>query len=180
MSNVKRVAGVVLAAAFVAWSGCGRKAGEPNAAGGAAQAPAAAAAPAGAEQPLTPDELENGLGPVKEVTIGAGIDHEVAEKGEEIFNTKCMACHRLDEKYVGPALRGVTERRSPRYVMNMMLNPQEMTTRHPVARELLATHMTQMPAQNLTPEDARALLEYLRKVKDEKPGEAHGEHSKTQ
>ncbi|MBX6365502.1 MAG: cytochrome c, partial [Gemmatimonadetes bacterium] len=152
--------------------------GEPKEAGAATPAapatPPAQAAPAGGGAPLTADELENGVGPVKELTIGTGIDHELAERGEQIFNTKCMACHRLDEKYVGPALREVTARRTPRYVMNMMLNPQEMTARHPVARELLATHMTQMPAQNLTQEDARALLEYLRKVAREKPGAAHG------
>lgn len=178
MRSVNRVAGAALAAALVVWAGCGGKTGEPNEAGAAT--PAAQASPAAAEAPLTADELENGVGPVKALTIGEGIDHELAEKGEEIFNTKCMACHRLDEKYVGPALREVTARRTPRYVMNMMLNPQEMTTRHPVARELLATHMTQMPAQNLTEADARALLEYLREVAKEKPGAAHGEHDKAQ
>ena len=28
-------------------------------------------------------------------------------KGKEIFNTNCAACHKLDAKATGPALRGV-------------------------------------------------------------------------
>jgi hypothetical protein len=46
--------------------------------------------------------------------------------------------------------------------MNMILNPMEMVERHPVAKQLLAEHMTFMANQNLTVDDARAVLEYLR------------------
>lgn len=31
-------------------------------------------------------------------------------KGKELFNSKCAACHKLDAKSTGPALRGVVER----------------------------------------------------------------------
>ena len=48
--------------------------------------------------------------------------------------------------------------------MNMILNPTEMTQKDPTAKELLATHLTQMTNQNVTQEDARKLLEYLRKI----------------
>ena len=68
---------------------------------------------------------------------------------------KCTACHKRDEKYVGPALAGVTERRSAAYIMNMILNPQEMVERHPIAKQLLAEHMSFMPAQGLTENEAR-------------------------
>ncbi|MTG96853.1 MULTISPECIES: c-type cytochrome [Myroides] len=33
-----------------------------------------------------------------------------AAKGKELFNSKCAACHKLDAKSTGPALRGVVER----------------------------------------------------------------------
>ena len=36
------------------------------------------------------------------------------------------------------------------------------TTRHPEAKKLLGEYMTQMPNQQLTPRDARAIVEYLR------------------
>ena len=52
--------------------------------------------------------------------------------------------------------------------MNMVLNPQEMVERHPVAKKLLAEHMTSMPNQGLTPDEARQVVEYLRHEAAEK------------
>ncbi|MFA3784001.1 cytochrome c family protein [Melioribacteraceae bacterium 4301-Me] len=88
----------------------------------------------------------------------------MAKSGEKIFETKCMSCHKIDERYVGPALKGVVGRRTPEYVMNMILNPTEMTQKHPEAKKLLAQYATQMTFQNVTQDDARKLLEYLRSV----------------
>jgi hypothetical protein len=68
----------------------------------------------------------------------------------------------MDTLYIGPALGEVTARRSGAFIMNMILNPQEMVERHPVAKQLLAEHMSFMPNQGLTREDARLVLEYLR------------------
>ena len=124
--------------------------------GGETQAPAAAD-PSG----LTADELENGLGPVRSVTLGE-VDAALAATGSEVFVTKCSACHKLAERYIGPALGDITTRRSPAYIMNMILNPEEMIQRHPEAKKLFAEYMTPMANQHLTEEEARAVLEYLR------------------
>ena len=107
---------------------------------------------------------EYGVGPVKEVDLVGGIDQAMAEKGKSIFEAKCSACHKFDQRYVGPALEGVTERRHAAWIMNMIINPQEMTQKDPVAKKLLAEYMTQMVAQDVTQDDARALLEYFRQV----------------
>jgi hypothetical protein len=48
--------------------------------------------------------------------------------------------------------------------MNMVLNPVEMTQKDPTAQELLATYLTQMTFQNVSEEDARAILEYFRQL----------------
>ncbi|HWA59696.1 MAG TPA: cytochrome c [Gemmatimonadales bacterium] len=132
--------------------------------GGKPDAAPAASAPAGAAQSdLTPFQLENGIGPITSpVELPAAVDHEKAEEGKKTFEGKCMACHKMTERYVGPALGGVVGRRTPAYVMNMILNPEEMYTKHPVARQLLAEHMTQMPNLGLTQEEARDVVEYLR------------------
>ena len=106
-----------------------------------------------------------GIGPVTSVEVGAAVDAAMASEGEKLFEAKCTACHKVtDEKYVGPGLKGVTQRRKPEWIMNMILNPTEMTQKDPTAKELLATHLTQMTNQNVTQEDARKLLEYLRKI----------------
>lgn len=114
-----------------------------------------------ASSELTQEQIEKGIGPVQNVKLDA-IDPSLVASGEEIFNMKCTACHKLDTRYVGPPLGDVTERRAPEYVMNMMLNPAEMVQKHPVAKDLLAQYMTPMPDQNLTEDEARAVLEFLR------------------
>lgn len=117
---------------------------------------------------LTDFELENGIGPVKKKLELGPIDPVLVKKGQEIFDSKCAACHKLDERYVGPAQRDIIKRRTPEYIINYMLNPDENLQRHPEAKKLLAEYMTPMPNQNLTIDDAKALLDYFRKVAEEK------------
>jgi len=122
---------------------------------------AAAAAPPPASD-LTPWQVEHGIGPVTEpITLKPIDQHEVTE-GKAVFDQRCGSCHKPNERYVGPALGGVVERRSPEYVMNMALNPGEMIRRHPEAKKLFATYLVEMPNQGLTPEQARHVVEYLR------------------
>jgi len=130
--------------------------------GGEKAAPPAASTPATVGSDLTPWQLENGIGPITEtITLGA-VNHEMAEEGQKLFEAKCSACHKLGERYVGPPLGGILDKVTPAFAMNMILNPQEMYTRHPVAKKLLGEYMTQMPALGLTQEQARAVVEYLR------------------
>lgn len=118
----------------------------------------------GGESGLTAFEKEHGIGPVKEEMKLGEIKPKLAAEGEEIFKTNCSSCHKLDERYVGPAQRDVIEQRSPEYIMNMILNPAEMIKKHPVAKKMLAEYMTPMPYQNVSREEARAILEYFRYV----------------
>jgi mono/diheme cytochrome c family protein len=153
MSITRRATAVLLALASFTVA-CGK--GEHASSG---QAPAAAAADASG---LSAFELENGIGPIKSAVALGPVDEEMAETGKKLFESKCQLCHKIEERYVGPALGGVTERRTGAYIMNMILDPEEMYTRHPVARALLAEHMTQMPNLALSQEEARQILEYLR------------------
>lgn len=115
------------------------------------------------EYGLTEFQMKHGVGPfTSEVKIPTQIDENLAKTGEAVFQVKCSGCHKLDKKYVGPPLRGVTMYRSPTYILNMILNPGEMVKRHPIAKGLLAQHYTVMSPQNVTEDDARAVLEFLR------------------
>lgn len=137
-------------------AGCGGGGGD----GGGAPAPAP---PTSGPAELTAFQLEHGIGPVTEpLSLPSTTDHELAERGEDVFEQKCSACHKLGEKYVGPALGDVLGRRTPAFVMNMILNPQEMIDRHPVVKQLVAETMSFMPNQNVTRDEARAIVEYLR------------------
>lgn len=117
---------------------------------------------------LSAFEVENGIGPVKAKLTLDKIDPALVIKGKTIFDSKCAACHKLDDRYVGPAQRDVTKRRSAEYIINMMMNPEEMYKKHPEAKKMLAEYMTQMPNQNITMDEARAVLEYFRQVVNEK------------
>lgn len=113
---------------------------------------------------LTVFEYENGIGPIKEKIELGQIDMIKAKSGEKIFTEKCTQCHKLDERYTGPALRDVTTRRTPEFILNQILNPEEMTKRHPEVKKLLATYPTQMTFQNVSVDDAKAILEYFRSI----------------
>lgn len=119
---------------------------------------------------LTAFEQKHGIGPVtEEITLG-DVDQALAEKGEAIFETKCSACHKMNERYVGPELGNVLETRTPTYVMNMILNPDEMVKKHPEAKKRLGEFMTPMPNQNLKREEARAVVEYLSLINKQQKG----------
>lgn len=110
--------------------------------------------------------LKNGYGPIKqELTVDA-INEKLAAGGEKIFNKTCYRCHRLDERFTGPPLRGVTAFRSPAFIMNMILNPEENVRRHAVVRALQKQYYTVMTNQDLSIDEARAVLEYLRSASE--------------
>ena len=140
-------------------AGCaGDRPGRTADGGAIATVPATPADPSG----LTEFQIKNGIGPITEVVVLGAPDHELAEDGEKLFTQKCSACHKMNEKYVGPPLGGIVDRLGPTFVMNMALNPEGMYTRHPDVKKLLGEYMTQMPNQQLAPPDARAIVEYLR------------------
>ena len=104
-----------------------------------------------------------GVGPIKSVTIG-DLDKAMAAEGETLFTTNCAACHKIDKRFVGPALAGVTERRKPEWIMNMIMNPEQMVKEDPVAKELLAEYLAPMANQSITEDQARKIVEYFRQV----------------
>lgn len=104
---------------------------------------------------------DKGVGPITSITLDA-IDEGLVEKGKEVFKANCTACHKIGKRFVGPALHGITERRSPEWIMNMILNPEVMIVENEAAKQLLAEYSAPMANQGLTEEEARALLEMFR------------------
>jgi hypothetical protein len=77
---------------------------------------------------------------------------------------KCAACHRLDEtRVVGPGWEGLTEKRKPEWIMNMITNVEVMLEKDKEAQDLLQLCLTRMPNQNVSIGDARDVLEFMRK-----------------
>jgi mono/diheme cytochrome c family protein len=108
------------------------------------------------------DFSNKGIGPIDSVDFGA-LDDALVATGAEAFKQKCTACHYPNRKLIGPAMSGIYERRSPEWVMNMLLNPTQMLKEDPIAIALLKEYNNiQMLNQNLSQEEARAIAEYLR------------------
>lgn len=97
-------------------------------------------------------------------SVTATLDPELAKKGDAIYSAKCQSCHKIsDERLVGPGFKGVTERKTPVWIMNFLTNTDEMIDIDPGLQEELEICMVRMPDQALAEADARSLVEFFRK-----------------
>ena len=121
------------------------------------------------ESKIDPDDpkLNTGIGPIEKIKLDK-LDPQMAAEGKEIYEKLCTSCHKLDGTLIGPSPVGILDRRSPEWIMNMILNPEEMVQKDPIAKKLLVEHnLAPMANQNLTEEQARKILEYFRTLKND-------------
>jgi len=127
------------------------------------EAPAADAGDYEAAEPLKSDNDGKGIGQIKEVTLNTPLEQERIGRGKAIYEMKCSACHQItDQRVVGPGWKGVTSRRKPEWIMNMITNVDVMLDQDPEAQKLLELCLTRMPNQNVSVGDARDVLEFMR------------------
>jgi Cytochrome c len=112
-----------------------------------------------------------GIGEVKHVDLTDPVDEQMIKGGKMIFDMKCSACHKLtDQRVVGPGWAGITNRRTPEWIMNMATNVDMMLEKDPQAQALLEQCLVRMPNQHLSVGDARNILEFMRKNDVEQTG----------
>lgn len=105
-----------------------------------------------------------GEGKFTKVDVSASLDAAMAGNGEKVYGVKCSSCHKLtEEKLVGPGWKGVTARHEAPWIMNFITNTDAMLNKDPKAQAQLEICLVRMPNQSLTDEDARSLLEFMRK-----------------
>ncbi|NNF33064.1 MAG: cytochrome c [Saprospiraceae bacterium] len=103
-----------------------------------------------------------GVGPFTSVDLNDPLNTDMIANGKAIYDMKCSACHRLTAtRVVGPGFKGVTDRRKPEWIMNMITNVDIMLDEDPAAQKLFEECLTRMPNQNVNNEDARDILEFL-------------------
>ena len=106
---------------------------------------------------------------IKDLALINPLNQEWVTNGEKIYDSKCLSCHKLtDEKVVGPGWKGITQRRKPIWIMNMILNVEIMLDEDPEAQLLLEQCLIRMPNQNLTHDEARQVVEFMRHNDGEK------------
>ncbi|MBN8682886.1 MAG: cytochrome c [Chitinophagales bacterium] len=106
---------------------------------------------------------------VKEIALTNPLNADWVKTGKEIYELKCSACHKLTaDKLVGPGWAGVTKNRQPTWIINMITNVDMMLEKDPEAQKLLEQCLVRMPNQNITTEDSRKILEFMRQNDGEK------------
>lgn len=145
---------VFMLAASIALSACG---------GGKTDTAASGEAP----QSMVADEPVNdgkGVGEITSVSLNTPLKADMVSRGESIYDMKCSACHQLtDQRVVGPGWKGITEKRKPEWIMNMITNVEVMLEKDQAAQALLEECLTRMPNQNVSVGDARDILEFMYK-----------------
>jgi mono/diheme cytochrome c family protein len=105
-----------------------------------------------------------GIGPIKNVQLTHPLDEKMVADGKNQYDVKCASCHKLtDERLVGPGWKGVTDRRTPEWIMNFTVNTEEMVEKDTAVQNMLEVCLVKMPNQGLSEADARHVLEYMRK-----------------
>ena len=107
---------------------------------------------------------DKGIGQYKDVQLTHPLDEKMITTGTNVYQVKCASCHKLtEEKLVGPGWKNVTDRRKPEWIMNFVTNTDEMISKDTAAQNMLEVCLVRMPNQSLSGDDARAVLEFMRK-----------------
>ncbi len=120
-------------------------------------------APPGTPAPAPAAEADKG----KMITLAdlkmGEIDQAMVAEGKSTYELKCLSCHSLGEnRIVGPGWKGITQRRQSPWIMNMIMNTEAMLSSDPEAQKQLEQCLVRMPNQNLSFDEARQLLEFMR------------------
>ena len=58
--------------------------------------------------------------------VSASLSAQNVEEGEKLYKANCTACHQIDNKLIGPALRGVSDKYSEEWLIKWIKNSAEM------------------------------------------------------
>lgn len=102
---------------------------------------------------------------IRKVNLTNPINQMMAQKGQKVHEEKCAGCHTLDaQKTQLKRLDGITRRRNPEWIMNMITGVATTLESNAAAAQKLETCPTRQPATRLNIEQARDYLEMLRMI----------------
>lgn len=98
-------------------------------------------------------------------------------KGKELFNSNCAACHKLDAKSTGPALRGVAEKHEMAWMYKWIHNSSDLIKSGDAAAVKVFEENNKLPMTafpQLSTGDIDNIIAYTSEVKAEAPAPAAG------
>lgn len=127
------------------------------------QKPKEETSPATTETPAAQSEVHGTEIKAGDVELTNPLNQQWVTNGKGIYEMKCQSCHKLtEERLVGPGWKGVTQRREPHWIMNMITNVDMMLEKDAEAQKLLEQCLVRMPNQNISKDDSRQILEFMR------------------
>ncbi|MFA0960557.1 c-type cytochrome [Roseivirga sp. BDSF3-8] len=102
---------------------------------------------------------------------GIPTSDEAIASGQELFENNCTVCHAVDAQVVGPALKGVTERRPLPWLLSFIKNSQKVIqSGDDYAVNLYNEYnKTQMPSFAFSDEQITNILAYVQAKSNEAP-----------
>lgn len=119
--------------------------------------------------PATPAPAETPTATTSKYDAGprageTAFDAALAAKGEKLFQSKgCFVCHGFGKKITCPDLVGVSMRRTALWMENQILHPEVMVKEDPITKELKTHYSLPMTNQNVAPDEAKSLIEFLKR-----------------
>ena len=102
---------------------------------------------------------------IRKVNLTNPLNRIMVQKGQKVHEEKCVGCHTLDtQKTQLKSLAGITRRRNPEWIMNMITGVATTLESNAAAAQKLETCPTRQPATRLNIEQARDYLEMLRMI----------------
>ncbi len=99
-----------------------------------------------------------------------------APDGAALYSQNCAACHKINEKLVGPALGGVENRHSEEWLIKWIRNSQAMIASGDAEAVKIATEYNNlvMPAYDWSDEEIKAVLAYIKEEGAKAPAATAG------
>jgi len=95
---------------------------------------------------------------------GIPTDDSMVSAGESLFKANCTQCHAVHEKVIGPALKGVTERRRKDWILQWVKNSQKLIQSGDETAVSLweEFNKTAMPAYPFSDDEITSILSYIK------------------
>lgn len=99
--------------------------------------------------------------------LGMGWGQDASEQGKNLFNQRCAACHKLEQKLIGPPLARISERRTEEWFVKFVSNSQAfIQSGDPQAVAIYKEYNQQImpPFTDLSEADIKAIWTYLNSI----------------
>ena len=102
-----------------------------------------------------------GIGPIDSLELKQ-ISDSLVKRGQLVFRERCSDCHTMELKNRGPDISDILAIRKPEWVINFLLNKEEMLQRDSLALITRAKYDQPCGSDIQSMNEALDILEYLR------------------